>query len=258
MSHNSLILDQFTRQATPFSTAPGIADEQTLRMIVAASRPRPDDTVLDLACGGGLVVCALAPHVRHATGIDLTPAMLARAHALAAEKGLTNISWQEGDIRVLPWPDATFSIVTTRFSLHHLPDPLGTMREMKRVCRPGGRVVVVDMYASEDPEKAAAWNRLEVLRDPSHVRALSLTELRALFPAAGLPEPEATFYELRGEVGSLLARSFPNPGDEGRIVALFKEQAERDSMGIEVRSDNGTLRYAYPVAILASTTMPAG
>ncbi len=252
MSHETLILDQFTRQATPFSTAPAISDEQALRAIVAAARPTPDDTVLDVACGGGLVVCAFAPHVRHVTGIDLTPAMLARARALAAEKNLTNVTWWEGDVRALPWPDATFSIVATRFSLHHFTDPLQAVREMARVCRPGGRVVVVDMYASEDPEKAAAWNRLEVLRDPSHVRSLSLTELKALFPAAGLPEPEAAFYELRSDVGSLLARSFPNPGDKQRIVALFAAQAEQDSMGIEVRSDNGTLRYAYPVAILAS------
>ena len=222
-------------------------------MIVAAARPEPGDTVLDLACGGGLIVCAFAPHVWHATGIDLTPAMLGRARALAAERGIANVTWREGDIRALPWPDATFNIVVTRFSLHHLIDPLAAVREMARVCRPGGRVVVVDMYASEDPEKAAAWNRLEVLRDPSHVRSLSLTELKALFPAAGLPAPEATFYELRSDVDSLLARSFPNPGDERRIVALFAAQAERDSMGIEVRSDNATLRYAYPVAILAST-----
>lgn len=262
MDHERLILDQFTRQATPFSTAPGISDERALQMIVAAARPEPDDTVLDLACGGGLIVCAFAPRVRHATGMDLTPAMLARARALAAERGIANVTWQEGDIRALPWPDGAFSIVVTRFSLHHLPDPLAAVREMARVCRPGGRIVVVDMYASEDPEKAAAWNRLEVLRDPSHVRVLSLTELKALFPGVGLPAPETAFYELRSDVDSLLARSFPNPGDERRIVALFAAQAERDTMGIEVRSDNGTLRYAYPVAILASTrtapTLDAG
>ena len=262
MDHERLILDQFTRQATPFSTAPGISDERALQMIVAAARPEPDDTVLDLACGGGLIVCAFAPRVRHATGIDLTPAMLARARALAAERVIANVTWQEGDIRALPWPDGAFSIVVTRFSLHHLPDPLAAVREMARVCRPGGRIVVVDMYASEDPEKAAAWNRLEVLRDPSHVRVLSLTELKALFPGVGLPAPETAFYELRSDVDSLLARSFPNPSDERRIVALFATQAERDTMGIEVRPDNGTLRYAYPVAILASTrtapTLDAG
>ena len=68
--HQGLILDQFTRQATLFSTAPAITDEGALRMIVEAGRPGAGDTVLDVACGGGIVVCAFAPHVRQATGID--------------------------------------------------------------------------------------------------------------------------------------------------------------------------------------------
>src|SRR5882757_10618591 len=96
--HQSRIRDQFTRQATPFSTAAPIASEATLRMIIDAAQPGPDDTVLDVACGGGIVVCAFAPHVRHATGIDVTPAMLERARALAAEKGVSNVSWRQGDV----------------------------------------------------------------------------------------------------------------------------------------------------------------
>jgi SAM-dependent methyltransferase len=252
-SHDDLIRDQFTRQAIPFNTAAQISDEHALAKIVAAGRPSPNDDVLDLACGGGLIVCAFAPHVRHATGIDLTPAMLERARALAAEKRLENVTWQQGDVRSLPWPDARFDIVVTRFSFHHFQDPLGALREMTRVCRLGGRVVVVDMYASEEKPKAEAWNRLEVLRDPSHVRALSLEELTGLFRGAGLPEPEVGLYDLRGEVRSLLARSFPLPGDAERITALFAAQAERDSMGIEVRREGEALHYAYRVAILAAT-----
>jgi SAM-dependent methyltransferase len=234
-SHDDLIRDQFTRQAIPFSTAAPISDENALAKIVAAGQPDPNDDVLDLACGGGLIVCAFAPYVRHATGIDLTPAMLERARALAAEKRLENVTWQQGDVRSLPWPDASFDIVVTRFSFHHFQEPLTVLREMRRVCRPGGRVVVVDMYASEEKAKAEAWNRLEVLRDPSHVRALSLEELIGLFRDAGLPPPEVGLYELRGEVRDLLARSFPLPGDAEKIIALFAAQTERDSMGIEVR-----------------------
>src|SRR5215469_14296840 len=75
-THQNLILDQFTRQAAPFSSAAMIKDEAVLRLIVEATSPRWDDTVLDVACGPGLVVCAFGPHVRRATGIDLTPAML--------------------------------------------------------------------------------------------------------------------------------------------------------------------------------------
>src|SRR5690242_21059878 len=104
-THAELIRDQFTRQATPFSTAAPIASETALRKIVAAAEAAPDDTVLDVACGGGIVVCGFAPYVRHATGIDMTLAMLERARALAAEKGVANVSWQEGDVTHLPYPD---------------------------------------------------------------------------------------------------------------------------------------------------------
>jgi ubiquinone/menaquinone biosynthesis C-methylase UbiE len=115
-SHDDLIRDQFTRQAESFSSAPPISDEYALAKVVAAGQPAPNDDVLDLACGGGLIVCAFAPHVRHATGIDLTPAMLERSRALAAEKQLGNVTWQPGDVRSLPWPGASFNIVVTRFS----------------------------------------------------------------------------------------------------------------------------------------------
>ena len=251
-AHSDLIRDQFTRQATPFSTASPITDAGALENIVDAAVPNPDDTVLDVACGGGIVVCAFAPHVRHATGIDMTPAMLDRARRLAAEKGIVNVGWREGDVTSLPWPDSSFTIVVTRFAVHHFPDPKAVLREMVRVCMPGGRIVVVDTMASADPAKAAAFNHLEKLRDPSHVRALPLAELRGLFRTPGLGEPEISFSELRDEVKNLLARSFPNPGDEAKVTAMFAASVADDCLGVPVRRDGDRLEYAYPVAILAA------
>ena len=251
-SHRNLILDQFTRQAAAFNAAAPIANEAALRKIVEAAEAGPDDTVLDVACGGGLLARAFAPLVRHATGIDVTPAMLDQARHAAAEQGLANTVWQQGDVTTLPYPGANFTIVVTRFSFHHFLDPAAVLREMVRVCAPGGRVVVVDTCASADPAKAAAFNRLEVLRDPSHARNLTLSEMRALFAAAGLGEPRLSSYELRDEVRNLLARSYPNPGDETKIVEMFKASASDDRLGIEVRLDGDAIHYAYPVTILAA------
>jgi ubiquinone/menaquinone biosynthesis C-methylase UbiE len=255
-NHQDVIFDQFTRQATVFSTAPSITDEHALQMIVEAAWPGPDDTVLDVACGGGIVVCAFAPHVRHATGIDVTPAMLERARMLAAEKQVSNVSWRQGDVTALPYGDGSFRIVVSRFAFHHLLDPLAVLREMARVCAPGGRVVVVDTCAADDPAKAAEFNRLEKLRDPSHVRNLTLTELKGFFRTVGLPEPRLSSYELRSEVANLLARSFPNPGDDVKIVEIFKASAVDDRLGIPVRIEGEKIHYAYPVTILAAQRPP--
>ena len=249
-THQQSILDQFTRQAIPFSTAASIKDEIALNLLIQASGAGPDDTVLDVACGGGIVVCGFARVVKHATGIDLTPAMLERARQLQAEKGVTNVTWTQGDVLPLPFPDASFSIVTSRFAFHHFLDPLAVMGEMKRVCRPGGKVIVAD--SAPAPDKADAFNAMEKLRDPSHTRAMPLAELRSLFTRHGLPEPRHTPYRLESDLESLLARSFPNPGDDDEIRARFRRSVDDDFLGIAARREGDLIVYGYPVAILVS------
>jgi ubiquinone/menaquinone biosynthesis C-methylase UbiE len=251
-SHGELIVDQFTRQAVPFSTAKTIADQKSLQLLVDFSGAGPDDKVLDVACGGGNVVCAFASAVQHATGIDMTPAMLERARTLARERSLDNVSWDLGQATSLPYADGTFTIVVTRFSFHHFIEPLAVLKEMVRVCAAGGRVLVADMHTSTDAAKGAEFNRMEVLRDPSHVRALPVAELKALFPAAGLPEARMTSYELRDELENLLSRSFPNPGDDDKIREIFRASAGDDRLGIPIRRDGPRIHYAYPVAVLAA------
>jgi SAM-dependent methyltransferase len=252
-AHRDLVVDQFTKQAVPFASAPGIRDEEALRLLVEESGAGPDDGVLDVACGPGLVVCAFAPLVRHATGIDVTPAMLERARALQSERGLANVTWRLGDVAPLPFPDASFSIVVSRFAFHHFPDPGAVLAEMKRVCVPGGRVVLADAIASTDPAKAAAFNRMEKLRDPSHVRALTLAELTALFADGGLPVPRAAFYELRSDLDGLLERSFPAPGDAERVRRMFVDSLADDGLGMGTRRHGDRIVFAYPVAILTAS-----
>jgi len=256
-SHRDLILDQFTRQAVPFSTSPGIKDEQALRLIVEFTGAGPQDTVLDVACGGGIVVCAFAKVVKHATGIDLTPAMIDRARALAAEQQLTNVSWKVGDVTPLPYPNGAFSLVTSRFAFHHFLDPQAVLAEMTRVCAPGGRVAVIDSEASPEPAKAAEFNRMEKLRDPSHVRAMPLVELKNLYHEVGLPAPRVTNYGLEGELEGLLSRSFPLPGDADKIREIFGGSLGDDRLGIPMSRDGERIRYAYRVAILVADK-PAG
>jgi ubiquinone/menaquinone biosynthesis C-methylase UbiE len=179
--HQRLILEQFTRQAVPFSQMQNHSPE----VLLAASGAGPEDTVLDVACGPGLMACAFARVARHVTGIDLTPAMIEQAKVMQQADALTNLTWHVGDVQRLPFADASFSLVFTRYSFHHLLDPKAVLAEMVRVCSNGGRIVVVDVFTS-GPEQAQAYNRMEKLRDPSHVRALALEELTGLVTQAGM------------------------------------------------------------------------
>src|SRR5262245_25161222 len=182
-----LILDQFTRQAVPFAEMPAHSNDEANRLLITLAQVGPADTVLDVACGPGLVACALAEVARQVTGLDLTPAMIEQARIRQRSRGQENLTWVVGDAVPLPFPDDSFSVVVTRYSFHHFLDPKAVLAEMVRVCQPGGRVAVIDVFTSS-PEQAEAYNRVEKLRDPSHVRALSVEELTRLCSDAGLRE----------------------------------------------------------------------
>jgi ubiquinone/menaquinone biosynthesis C-methylase UbiE len=252
-THHEDIVDQFTRQADAFANAPPITDERALDLLVRAAGATREDTVLDVACGPGLVVCAFAADTKHATGIDLTPAMIERARGLQETKGLGNVSWRVGDVLGMPFPDGEFSIVCCRFAFHHFPEPGLVLAEMVRVCRPGGRVAVVDVVASEDSAMAARLNAMDSLRDPSHVRFLPESELRTLYVDAGLPDPAVEHYRLEGDVDSLLTRSFPNAGDDETIRQMFEDSLVDDGMGMGTRREGRLIRYGYPTAILVAS-----
>ena len=93
---------------------------------------------------------------------------------------------------------------------------------------------------------------MEVLRDPSHVRALPLTEHLELFRRAGLAAPRVTHYRLAGELEGLLSRSFPNPGDADRIRAVFADSLADDGLDLQARREGDRILFGYPVAVLAA------
>ena len=121
---------------------------------------------------------------------------------------------------------------------------------MRRVCAAGGKVVVVD--SAPAPDKADAFNAMERLRDPSHVRALPPGELRQLFSDVGLADPRITHYRLEGDLEGMLGRSFPKPGDADRIRELFAASLADDRLGIATRRDGAQIRYGFPVAVLVA------
>ncbi|WP_437671693.1 class I SAM-dependent methyltransferase [Sorangium sp. So ce131] len=247
-THDLLIQEQFTRQARPFAEVRAHSAESAMELLLDALAPAPDDVVLDVACGPGIVACALSPRVASVRGLDIVPAMLDEARKRQAKLGAANISWELGDASRLPYPDESYSLVTTRYSFHHLLEPLATLREMARVCAKGGRVAVIDVTPAED--KRDAYDRAEKIRDPSHARALTERELTALFDAAGLEIQKVVRHGLEVELEASLRASFPEPGGADRLRALYRADVGVDALGVGARDVGGEIHFAYPIAIV--------
>jgi len=150
-----------------------------------------DERALDAGTGAGALALGLAPLVGEVVGCDIVPELLVEARKLAA--GLANVSFSEGDIFSLPFEDASFDIVGTIRTLHHLDRPEQALRELIRVAKPSGRLFIADQLAPLDRRRAREMDRFEHARDSSHARTFSDPDLRKLFDANGLTV-------LRGEI----------------------------------------------------------
>jgi SAM-dependent methyltransferase len=254
--HKRLILDQFTRQAAPFAERHALSGEEANRLLIDLARVGPMDEVLDVACGPGIVACALAVVARHVTGIDLTPAMIAQAEAKQQALGLANLTWVVGDAVPLPFADRSFSVVVSRYSYHHLLDPKAAFAEMVRVAQPGGRVAVIDVYTTS-PEQAQAYDRVERWRDPSHVRALSMAELNGLFREAGLCDVRTAFYGVPVTLEGVLGASFPNPCDADKVREAFANDIGVNALGVGATRRDGDIHFTFPTVIVAGAMADA-
>jgi ubiquinone/menaquinone biosynthesis C-methylase UbiE len=178
--------------------------------------------------------------------------MLEQARLLAEKRHLNNLTWQQGDIQKLPFPDASFSVVLSRYAFHHFLQPDAVLAEMIRVCRPGGRILIADVAPPLGKEDA--YNQFEKLRDPSHTRALTLEEFQSLVANANLQDVNLAFYKVEMELEQQLAASFPNPGDDEKIRQMLKDDLGIDRLGVAAHLRDGEIHYAYPIAVIVAKT----
>jgi SAM-dependent methyltransferase len=250
--HNDVIRESFTTQAQAFAANPWVTDEERIRRLVAAAHLTGSERVLDIATGPGYIAEAFAGSALEVVGVDLTDAMLAIAKERTKERGISNVSFRAADAENLPFENGAFDVVVCRLALHHLLKPLQVLCEMVRVCRAGGTVVVEDIYSSEHPERAAYQDRWEILRDPSHVRTLSLSELLLLFRDAGLETDAVTTAEdLTPEVERWLATTKAPPERAAEVRRLLEEDRVHDLSGTRPFQDaTGRLFFHARTAIL--------
>jgi ubiquinone/menaquinone biosynthesis C-methylase UbiE len=107
---------------------------------------KPHMRILDIGCGPGTITADLAAVVPqgHVTGVDTAPGILDQARAVAAERGVDNVHFAVADVHALDYPDDSFCVVHAHQVLQHVTDPVQALREMRRVCGPGGIVAVRD------------------------------------------------------------------------------------------------------------------
>ncbi len=251
--HKQLIREEFTRQADAFAASPTIKNPDRIAILVDSVNPGPTTRVLEIATGPGHIALAFAPRCGEVVGIDLTAAPLKIAERMRAERGIINARFIQGDVEGrLPFEDDEFDAAVCRFSFHHFQNPAAVAREMARVCRAGGRLVVEDIGASEHPERAAYHNRFELLRDTSHTRFLPLSDLIAIIAAAGLEISSVRTDDIANPVERWLATSYTPDDKAAEVRAMIERDIREDLSGTDARRINGELYFTHRSAIIVA------
>ncbi len=139
------VLEYFQRVATQWDTMRSSYYDETVIVKTLDHAPLSDtQTAVDVGTGTGFMAAGLAPFARRVIGVDFSDAMLQVARENMAHVGLSNVEFRRGDLGHLPLDDAVADLVVANMALHHAPDPALALREMARVCKPGGHVVITD------------------------------------------------------------------------------------------------------------------
>jgi ubiquinone/menaquinone biosynthesis C-methylase UbiE len=245
VDHLQRIKDEFTRQADTFAASPAITDMRLAAPLVDAMARHADGSILDVACGPGIVTAALAASVREVVALDLTPEMLEKARQRCGERGLANVAFEQGSATALPFADAAFDGVVTRLSIHHFAEARRVLDEIFRVLKPGGTFALADVVSSETPQDSELQNAIEVLRDPSHVRMLPASALAALVAGPGFAiERQATWDQRREfEEWAAIVRDPERIAPLRTIVRALARAGEHAGMGLS--ATDGTIAFVH-------------
>jgi ubiquinone/menaquinone biosynthesis C-methylase UbiE len=243
--HN--VRKQFGQNAERYAVSEVHAQGADLEVVVRFARPEPWQVVLDVSTGPGYTAMALAPHVAKVIATDITPEMLRVAQRLADQRGLDNLEFREADVYSLPFSDSSFDLITCRTAAHHYPDLVSAVREMARLLKPKGRLVVSDTVSPPDEVAARFIHAVEVLRDATHVRNWSLAEWQAAFSAAGLVLEAHREMRVELEFEAWVERAATPPELRQVLLSMLTQAPTRLKEIFEVGSD--PLRFCLHKAV---------
>lgn len=252
---NDAIQQRFGSTAENYRKSAVHAGGEDLEAMLACARLEQGFRLLDAGCGAGHTAAAFAPHVAEVVAYDLTAPMLEQVKVLAAERGLMNIQTEQGTVEELPFEDASFDIVVSRYSAHHWAQPQRALAEFARVLKSGGQFILSDIVAPPDATQDTFLQAFELLRDTSHVRDHSVAQWEALFGQAGFTAEVVLNFRLNMHYGEWVTRMKTPETHNTVIKALFagapQEVKAAFSLPEQISSDD--FRFEIIGAVLRGT-----
>lgn len=237
------VRSQFGTHADRYATSTVHAQGESLKLLERFMAPRAEGYMLDVATAAGHTAMRFAPRVQRVIGVDLTRGTIEAAQTLAAERGISNLTFSVADAEALPFAEETFNLVTCRLAFHHMPNAEVAIAEMARVCRAGGWVGLVDNIVPEDQASATWINEFETIRDPSHHQLWPLSAIETLFERAGLTIEKSETLVKPMDFDQWTWRTEVLPADKTRLRAMLLDAPPAIHQWLAPSKADGRLQF---------------
>lgn len=241
---------QFSQVAANYTTSAVHAQGEDLAQMVQCASLHGDERLLDAGCGAGHTAFTFAPYVREIVAVDLSEAMLNQCQQSAAARQVTNVHFRRGDVEQLPDDDASFDVVTSRYSAHHWPHPQRALREFRRLLRPGGQFLLSDIVSFEDFTSDTFLQALELLRDTSHVRDHTTAQWLGMLADAGFVAEVVFTWNLRLDFDAWVERMATPAPNVALIRTLLDDASDEVRSALRVEADHS---FSLPGALFRAT-----
>ena len=236
-THHDKVNQQFGEQANAYLTSKVHAQGIDLEYLANFLTNYPNAEFLDMGCGAGHVSFIAAKLVKHVTAYDLSEQMLAVVEQTADERKLKNITTVQGYAEHQPFDDNYFDIVVSRYSAHHWLDVGKSLRELHRITKPNGKLIIMDVVSPGQPVLDIWLQTIEALRDTSHVRDYTPGEWLTFLSEAGFTIDKIQRHRLPLIFDSWIKR-MRTPNNLVDAIRTYQISASQDTKSyFELQSD---------------------
>jgi ubiquinone/menaquinone biosynthesis C-methylase UbiE len=222
-------------------------DHQRIRHLLNFAKLPPDLRILDIGTGMGLLPLMLAEDgAKQVVGIDISPEMLELAEYLRLTRGTeaaARVTYRLAPAHALPFRDESFDAVTCRLVLNHVRRPERIIKEVVRVLRPGGILILAELLGVDNPVKRATQNAIEERRNAAHVAARGADQYNKLLADAGLQIEAKEAISIERELEEWLSVYLADRSDAAVVREMIEAGLETDAAGINARRQGNTLVF---------------
>jgi len=241
----------FSGKSAQYARSSLLTDRENLARVKELTGISPDDLVLDVATGTGYMAAVAAEAGAFVVATDFTLNMLLETRRELERWNKNTLALVDADH--LAFADCSFNVVACRVSVHHFANPGIAIREMARVCKTGGTVMIMDVVSSEDRAKSDLHNKMGQLRDPSEVRQWQLSEIEQMMISAGLTITDTETWSHVMAFDEWIRLGGADSQTAEQLREMMIDSIEGDKAGINPHFVDDELHFTWTTGILVAS-----